>query len=146
MNITCYCNIRDMKQILLILAVLITGLLAIGCKASVGLGEEFSLAAGKGAVVRGENLEITFLEVTEDSRCPKEVTCVWEGRARSLVRIISYSIDVEIELTEPGLTDQGNDVIFRNYLITYHLLPYPQANVETNRSDYRLRLTINKLK
>ena len=135
-----------MKKILIILAVLITGLLAGGGKASVGLGEEFSLSTGRGAVVRGENLAITFLEVVEDSRCAKDVTCIWEGRARSLVRIVSYTIDVEIELTEPGLTDQGNDVVFRNYLITFHLLPYPEADRETNKSDYRLRLTFNKLK
>ncbi|MFC2014698.1 hypothetical protein ACFLUP_01750 [Chloroflexota bacterium] len=135
-----------MKRLLLILVVLITGLTSTGCKASVGLGEEFFLSRGRGAVIREENLEITFMEVVEDSRCAKDVTCIWEGRATSLVRIVNYTVDVELELAEPGLTDDGNTVVFRDYLITFHLLPYPQADVETKKGDYQLRLTITKLK
>ncbi|MFC1954435.1 hypothetical protein ACFLVZ_01265 [Chloroflexota bacterium] len=135
-----------MKRFLLILTVIITGLTSAGCKASVGLGEEFSLSIGRGAVIKGEHLEITFLEVVEDSRCAKEVTCVWEGRATSRVRMVSYNTDVKFELTEPGLTDQGHSIVFRDYLISFHLLPYPEAGIETSKGEYQLRLTINKLK
>jgi len=34
-------------------------------------------------------LKITFLETLEDSRCPSDVTCIWEGRA-------SIKLDTEI--------------------------------------------------
>ncbi|MFC2021559.1 hypothetical protein ACFLU1_07285 [Chloroflexota bacterium] len=136
-----------MKRIFLILAVIITGLVSAGCfKTSVSLEEEFTLSPGRGAVIREEHFEITFLEVTEDSRCPKDVTCVWEGRATSLVRLVSYDKDLKVELSEPGLTDQGNGLVFLDYLINFHLLPYPEDGVETGKGDYRLRLTISRLK
>jgi len=135
-----------MKKLLLISFVVIIGLVSAGCKISVGLGEEFFLSPGKGAVISSEHFEITFKEVVEDSRCAKGVTCVWEGRAVNRVRIISYNTDVELELIEPGLTDQDHSVIFSNYMINFHLLPYPEVDVETSKGDYLLRLTINKLR
>ena len=45
-------------------------------------GVEFSLAVGKTATLSGSDYRITFNRVTEDSRCPVEVQCVWAGDAR----------------------------------------------------------------
>jgi len=39
-----------------------------------------TLRVGETAEVN--NLEITFVGVLEDSRCPVDVTCVWEGNAK----------------------------------------------------------------
>ncbi len=43
-------------------------------------GEEFTLEYQKSALVGGESL-IQFLGIKEDSRCPTDVECVWEGNA-----------------------------------------------------------------
>jgi len=136
-----------MKKIQIILFILITAMMATGCKASVEFDEEFSLSIGKGAVISKERLEITFLDVLEDSRCPRDATCISEGRATILVRLASFNTEAEVKLIEPGLSDHSGTV-FVNYLITYHLLPYPQsgAETETARGDYRLVLTISKTK
>lgn len=47
----------------------------------VALGEEFALAAGEAARVRGEALTVRFESVPADSRCGKGEQCVWEGDA-----------------------------------------------------------------
>ncbi len=37
----------------------------------------------KGETVVLKGVSIKFLEVLEDSRCPKDVNCIWAGRAQS---------------------------------------------------------------
>lgn len=132
------------------LAVALTALLLTACAPKAGgeaaiLGKEFSLLIGESVAIKGENLEITFLKVLEDSRCPKGVQCVWQGRAKSLVRFVSKNT-TELELTEPGLTDSLAQYTFQDYYITFRLLPYPEAGREITADQYRLQMTINKLK
>ncbi|EIV92030.1 hypothetical protein FraQA3DRAFT_1524 [Frankia sp. QA3] len=45
------------------------------------LGEEFTLAPREVAEVDGADLDITFVGVSADSRCPAGVSCVWAGDA-----------------------------------------------------------------
>lgn len=45
----------------------------------------FMIELGKCQKIDG--VKITFLEVLEDSRCPKDVNCVWAGQARIKIRI-----------------------------------------------------------
>ncbi|MFL5482211.1 MAG: hypothetical protein ACJ8AK_08450 [Gemmatimonadaceae bacterium] len=45
-------------------------------------GAEFNLAVGKSATINGTDYRITFNRVTEDSRCPVDVQCVWAGDAK----------------------------------------------------------------
>ncbi len=79
------------KNISYPLASFVTILLLVGCAGNAELrsrlGEEFSLRIGQSVAITGEDLEIRFVEVSEDSRCPKDVTCVWEGRVSTVVEI-----------------------------------------------------------
>lgn len=45
------------------------------------LGERFSLDTGETVPVADTGLRVTYAELVEDSRCPPEATCVWEGDA-----------------------------------------------------------------
>lgn len=49
-------------------------------------GQEFTLAVGKSALVGGRWL-IEFTSVPEDSRCPMNARCIWEGNARVAFQI-----------------------------------------------------------
>jgi hypothetical protein len=51
----------------------------------VAAGQEFVLSPTGRAVVAG--LEVRFDEVVEDSRCPMNARCVWEGNARVAFRV-----------------------------------------------------------
>jgi len=44
-------------------------------------GEQITLAPGQTAQVQGGRVRIIFQSVSGDSRCPVDVTCVWEGDA-----------------------------------------------------------------
>jgi hypothetical protein len=59
---------------------------AVGPVAAV-LGTPFELPQGAVAKIDTERLEIRFVEVLEDSRCPPNVQCVWAGRARIRVSV-----------------------------------------------------------
>src|SRR5882672_10036739 len=47
----------------------------------VRLGREFKLRARHQVTLKREGLQIKFVEVKEDSRCPADVKCVWAGNA-----------------------------------------------------------------
>ena len=112
-------------------------------KVKVSLGQEFSLRIGQSVVITGEDLGIKFLEVSEDSRCPKGVTCVWEGRVVALVEISTNGSTQQLELTEPGLTDAPARETFKEYEITYKVEPYPEVGREISADEYRLLITVS---
>ena len=45
------------------------------------VGREFDIAVGQEAKLQGSNVVIRFRGVTNDSRCPSDVQCVWAGNA-----------------------------------------------------------------
>jgi len=57
-------------------------------------GVAFSLPLGKTASINGNGTKVTFKQVKADSRCPTDVTCVWEGDA-----------EIEITVSRPGAPD-----------------------------------------
>ncbi len=124
--------------------------LLLGSCASTGevktrLGEEFSLSIGQSVVITGENLEIKFVEVSEDSRCAKDVTCIWEGRVTAVVEISTDGSSQQLELSQPGLTDSLARETYGEYKFTYKVEPYPEkAEVEIATDEYRLLLIVNR--
>jgi hypothetical protein len=76
----------------------------------------FSLPMGKSAVVNGTGARITFRRVTEDSRCPVDVTCVWAGDAK-----------IELAISRNGA---GDDV---------RVLSLTPLNNETSSGSLRIR-------
>ena len=110
----------------------------------VSIGDEFSLHIGQSVSIRGEELQIKFLEVVEDSRCPEGVTCIWEGRVSCLVEITYQESLHSVVLTEPGLTSWPPENTFKEYKIAYHIEPYPQAGTDIAEDEYRLHLRISK--
>lgn len=54
-----------------------------------------------GETVQFENASIKFIKVLEDSRCPKDVNCIWAGQARLLV-----------EVTEKGKASREMELLF----------------------------------
>ena len=110
---------------------------------TVGLGETFTIGVGRSARITGENITVTFNGVIGDSRCPQNLTCVWEGVANSSVTIVYRGESYSIVLSQPGLTDQAKDT-FIDYILTYSLNPYPREGEEISPGEYRLTLTLTK--
>ena len=124
-------------------------LLLVGCAGGGGpikasLGQEFTLAVGQTAEITGENLSMTFLEVVEDSRCPKNVTCIWAGRVSAVVEIKDGGPVYKMVLTEPGLTDTSSRETYQGYSLSFHVTPYPEAGKKIAAGEYRLSLTVTR--
>lgn len=138
---------NDMRMIILIIALLLplASFVIAGCSSNVAsLGEEFSLRMGETAGIEGEELLIRFVEVTEDSRCPTGVVCVWEGRVSCLLEITYRGSLHRVVLSEPGSATWPPEEIFEDYRIAYHVEPYPQAGSEIEREDYRLEIAVSR--
>jgi len=55
------------------------------------VGQEFELELGESARIGETEMVLSFDSVAEDSRCPRETTCVWEGNARLEFTLREYS-------------------------------------------------------
>ena len=126
------------------LILVLIGTLTLLTACGVSLGEEFLLKIGHSAVIRGEDLKISFEQVLEESRCPRNVTCVWEGRVVVVVEICKNGTSHQMELIQPGLTDQAITAYYEDYALRFSVEPYPEEGSDISRDDYRLRLTISK--
>lgn len=101
-----------------------------------------------GETVVFESTAITFKSVIEDSRCPTDVTCVWEGQAKVLVALKSNGLTVEKELLFRG-TDFGSEsentllVTDIKKYIGYRLSPYPVSTQSLAEREYQLEIFSN---
>src|SRR5690242_20678884 len=93
---------RPVATLLLILA---TSCATVDTAVVANPGAEFSLSLGRTAAVTGTPYRITFNRVTEDSRCPVDVTCVWAGDAKIELTIARNSAPADVRvvsLTPPN--------------------------------------------
>src|SRR5204863_3246316 len=68
----------------------------------VPLGQEFTLAVGQVASVEGASLRLALRAVRNDSRCPVDVQCVWEGDATVFLDVAGSSATAAYELHTSG--------------------------------------------
>lgn len=59
-----------------------------------------------GGTARLANLSVRPLAVLEDSRCPRDVTCIWAGRLRLRVALVPGG-EIELTLGEPHALPEG---------------------------------------
>ena len=50
-------------------------------------GEEFTLALGEAVGIEQKGILLRFEKVVEDSRCPMNARCIWEGNARIEIKV-----------------------------------------------------------
>jgi len=103
------------------------------------------LSMGQRALIVGENLEISFEDVIEDSRCPRDVICIWAGRVTCMVELTHAGSSYRMALTELGLTDEYSKESYEDYELTFHVAPYPEAGKKIPPDAYRLHLLVSKL-
>jgi hypothetical protein len=119
-----------------------------GCGASsssqktqaVDPGAEVSLAHGATASVTGTDLQVRFVAVTEDSRCPRDTTCVWAGEVKVQLEIAEGSQkSSQVELRE------GEHAAAGAYRVTLvRVEPQPVSTARIAPQDYRATLKLDK--
>ncbi len=111
---------------------------------SASLNSPFSLKMDQAALLESENLKIKFLNVTDDSRCPSDVVCVWAGQ-------VSVSFNIQKGGKNPGFFSmtsaggQDTEISFEGYSIKLvRVEPYPKSSQQILPSDYAVVLAISK--
>lgn len=105
--------------------------------APVRVGEEFTLAAGDSARIADSGLVVIFDAVIEDSRCQKNMACVWEGNARAKLRLVQDDArrertrDSIIEMNTSGRFVQRHAVGSVGTLVMRALDPQPPVEDAT---------------
>jgi hypothetical protein len=99
---------------------------------------EVKVAAGETASIGDEGLTVTFLEVTEDSRCPSDAICVRAGQATVLVKFERNGQDLgeySLSLGE-GREDETAATVGDYTIRLFRLDPYPVSTSTTQPNEY----------
>ncbi len=104
----------------------------------VELDKEFDLNIREQAVLIEENFSLIFKDVTEDSRCPEDVTCIWAGNA-SLQFFTKNTASIINTYSEPHSFETNG---YNIKLIS--LSPYPNSKKSIKKEDYTVTLVLTE--
>ena len=111
--------------------------------------EPFFLCYGTSAKGQDGNitLKVQFDEVFEDSRCPNDVVCVWQGRVDVGISCTIGNFTTSDTLRLGGLDGPptSDSTIFQGYKIKLLKVdPYPEmAGTTIPAEDYKIRLLVS---
>jgi len=117
----------------------------LGCNGSIvspekqtpKLDETFEVKVGQSATVNGD-FTLTFMSVPSDSRCPKNVVCVWEGNGAVVLKF-SDGVDTLNTVSKPS------QIIRDGYTIKLiALTPYPEYPQVIPKDAYIVKLVVAK--
>lgn len=114
--------------------------------ASAQMNETFTLGGGQEIVIAGAGLHLRFAEVLEDSRCPTNVPCFWEGQA--IIRItVQQNDQPPLELQFNSNPSEGPDTLMA-YGYTVQLMrldPYPEEpDMVIDFDQYQASLVVTR--
>ena len=75
--------------------------LALAAGSDPGLDEPFSLRIGESMKLPAAGLELRFLDVPRDSRCPLDVSCIMAGEAQVVIQAVSEDGSAELVFKLP---------------------------------------------
>ncbi|MGD2071194.1 MAG: hypothetical protein PVI57_21175 [Gemmatimonadota bacterium] len=99
---------------------------------------EVELAPGRTATIPGTSVAVTLVAVEEDSRCPVDVVCVWQGNLRAVLDLEAPGMgpDARVGLNtalEPTAVDFAGLT-----LAIVEARPVPRSDVTIEPDDYRV--------
>lgn len=88
-------------------------------------------------------LNIKFVELIDDSRCPKGTTCIWAGEGK--IKLMISKPGRNSGTFELSTTDGKNRISFGGYDVELvELTPRPAANVRLDRTKYTATLLVKR--
>lgn len=104
------------------------------------VGDTAFLELPVGRSANNGEITVTFDGVSEDSRCPGDVQCVWAGNGA--IRLTLEGGD-ESEVVIVNSTLQPRQVSFFGYVIGFRdLTPYPATNEPSDPSAYVATISV----
>jgi len=129
-------------------------LLLTGCGSSTGPDVDLSsafvtgpvevtLQQGEDLLVPGTVLRVSLAAVAEDSRCPSDVVCVWEGNAKVELGIAAGSGPTSTLLLNTALEPRVAE--WNGIRVTLvDVTPYPVSTQAILAGDYLVRLRLER--
>lgn len=108
------------------------------------LGRPFKLNEGRQVTL--QKLRIKFAPVTQDSRCPSDVACVWAGNAAVRLEVrTNRNNGKSLTLNTGHGPSLANDAQYQGYdLKLVDLSPYPRSDRKIAAGDYVVTLLVSK--
>ena len=95
----------------------------------LGQFERVTLEEGETVFINALDVRITFVEKTEDSRCPIGVECVWEGEVQALFQVTPTGSPAQSVTIRGFVDDAGENTVIADAagfrLTLERLAPYP---------------------
>ena len=111
----------------------------------VRLGREFKLNSGRQVTVKGTKLRIRFIAVENDSRCPRDVTCVWAGNAAVQLQLGTGKGSKTVTLNTSKSASFVSEIEYHGYKVKLvDLSPYPRSDRKIAPGDYTATLLVSK--
>lgn len=112
----------------------------------VSLNTSFQLKINQTGIVEPANINITFLNITEDSRCPEGAVCVWPGQVKALFRLDTQQSQGNLfNLTLNSNKTQSEKNITGYSVKLFSIDPYPQSSKMTSINGYEATLSIKTM-
>jgi hypothetical protein len=110
----------------------------------VAFEEPFSIRLGNPLTVGTHALRVTFQEVSEDSRCPADVVCIWAGQVIVVVALREGEHNLGSESLIVGNAEESAKKI-GDYMVEALVVdPYPVSTGAIAPSDYALTLKVTE--
>jgi hypothetical protein len=108
------------------------------------LDKPFSINEDQKTWIEDADLDLAFVEVTEDSRCPRTVMCIWAGQAKILMGLVNAGTGEDLGRAE--LTIGAGAGTFGPFRIkALELDPYPEdPSASGQRPRYTATVIITK--
>lgn len=99
---------------------------------------------GETVLIDGEpNITVSFADVVEDSRCPEDAECVWEGDAHIKLNFTTPPLEKLTQLDLHTNEQFTTEVEYEGYEFEIkRLLPKPLSDREIEKEDYIVHLEV----
>ncbi len=107
----------------------------------------YVIKEGQTISLPNEKMNITFHKIIEDSRCPKEVNCIWSGVAVADVELIGFiARPRKLNIASIDLPSKGYQRSFdyQGYTITLEQIRPEKSNKSNTNSGYEIGLKLEK--
>lgn len=126
----------------LILALFLTIVFGGVQLAEAQTGRQVKLRVNQQKTVFG-GLNVRFVSVIEDSRCPADANCVWAGNAKVRIQVKKSrggwkTLELNSNLNPKTVTFEGYEIKLTA------LTPYPRSNIRINRNGYTATLVVTR--
>jgi hypothetical protein len=97
-------------------------------------------------VLIDSDFKLSFLGIEADSRCPSDVTCVWEGEVKAQISLEKGQKNLGTHVIPSKINDLDTQIFENYYIRIVEIQPYPTSSTPIKPSEYQLTFLVSKTK